>query len=293
MQKSPLPLSEFRKLLEEAGFSPSKHRGQNFLHDPNLCAAIAESAGITSKDHVVEVGTGCGYLTSALSERAAKVWALEIDPRLSQIAQKALEERKNIEFVVGDALSGKELNPEWVKPLRAFSPFLFVANLPYSIASPLLISLSQFEPAIEKMTACVQREVAERAVAKAGDSERGALGVLLQLQYRAEILRIIPTEVFWPRPKIDSAVLSLTRIEALGTKSEIAKAAKLVSLLFAQRRKQIQSTLRPILGKNTSEILQSCRVNPMSRAQELETRDFLKIAEFIPLDQQDLGVIVT
>lgn len=280
---SPIRLAEFRALLERYGFAPSKGRGQNFLHDPKLCAAIAQAAELGAADRVLEIGTGCGYLTAALAARAGQLLTVEIEPKLHAIARELLADRKNIEFLLGDFLDGKEIAAPILARLREFAPTALVANLPYSVGGTALGALSLFEPAIPRMVFTVQKEVAVRCAAPAGSGERGPLTLLLQLYYRAKILRDVPPAAFWPRPRVDSSIVRLDRVrERLPAQVE-SRYLALVHELFSQKRKQIGKTLReafyPGDALAAQAALTAAGVDATARAEELSVEQFLILAQ--------------
>lgn len=276
----PIRLAEFRALLEGHGFHPSKSRGQNFLHDPKVCAAIAQGAQLGSGDRVLEIGTGCGYLTEAIAARAGRVLTVEIEPQLHAIAKDLLRGRENVEFVLGDFLEGKEIAPAVRARLRELAPFVLVANLPYSVGGTALCALALFEPALPRMVFTVQKEVAVRAAAPAGDPERGPLTLLLQLYYRAQTLRTLPPEVFWPRPRVDSAVVRLDRVREKLPASLEAGYLRLVHELFGQKRKQVGKILRGVYGDAAAgKALTRASIDSSARAETLEVEQILTLAK--------------
>ena len=166
---------------------------------------------------VLEVGTGTGSLTALLAQRAAAVVTVEVDPQMFQLASEELHRFDNVVMLQVDALQNKnQLNPavlEAVAPQLAAAPgrrFKLVANLPYNIATPILGNLLAEETPPQTMTATIQKELAERITARPGSKDYGALSIWIQSQCRVEILRVLPPEAFWPRPKVSSAFVQIT-----------------------------------------------------------------------------------
>lgn len=278
---SPIRLAEFRALLDRYGFQPSKSRGQNFLHDPKLCAAIAAAGELGTKDRVLEVGTGCGYLTAAIAASAGRVLTVEIEPKLHEIARELLQEKENVEFILHDFLEGKEIALPVAAKLKAFAPFVLVANLPYSVGGTILASLALFEPAVPRMAVTVQKEVAVRCAAPAGSSERGPLTMLLQLYYKAQVVRGVPPGAFWPRPKVDSAIVRLDRVREKLPEPVERRYLHLVQLLFGQKRKQVGKILRGELGETAAKLLEQTGIDPAARAEDLSVEQFLDLAKIL------------
>lgn len=231
-------------LLAEAGSQPRHRFGQNFMIDQNLVRLVAEAGMLTRDDLVIEVGPGTGTLTEELLDRAGQVVAVEIDRDLAAMLRTRLAGRENFRLIEGDALAGKhELNSELIALLRASGqanrPRKLVANLPYNIASPLIIEL--LIAGVDLLAFTVQKEVAERLRAAAGGEEYGALSVMAQMLATVELLRTLPPEAFWPAPRIDSALVRLTRGDRLGARA--GEFSTFVHSLFSFRRKMLRKAL--------------------------------------------------
>ena len=182
---------------------------------------LFDAAAVGPDDVVLEVGTGTGSLTALLAEKAAAVVTVEIDPRMFQLAAEELHRFDNVVMLQLDALKSKNrISPavfDAVRPLLAAAPgrqFKLVANLPYNIATPILGNLLAEEEPPRTMTATIQKELAERITARPGDKQYGALSLWIQSQCRVEVLRMLPPEAFWPRPKVSSAFIQLTLDDA-------------------------------------------------------------------------------
>jgi len=244
------PFTVFRARMDALGFRPSSVLGQNFLLDPSLHRFLADRAGPTAADTVVEIGVGLGFLTRELAARAGRVVAVEIDARLHQLAREELADVPAIEWVLGDALSGpgRTLHPA----IAAAAPppggrLLVVANLPYSVSGPLLAELLALPALPSRCVLLVQKELAQRVAAPCGHADYGGLSALVQAMMVAKLVRDVGPQVFRPRPKVVSAVLELecrrdgplADVDAAGRRSF----AVFVRQLFQQRRKVLRTTL--------------------------------------------------
>jgi 16S rRNA (adenine1518-N6/adenine1519-N6)-dimethyltransferase len=235
---------EIQSLLESAGSHPRHRFGQNFMIDQNLVRLVAEAGRVERGDLVVEVGPGTGTLTEELLERSDDVVVVEIDRDLARLLRGRFGDRPNFRLIEGDALAGKhELNPELRAVLQTAAtrgrPVKLVANLPYNIASPLVIGL--LTERVELLAFTVQKEVADRLRGAAGSDAYGPLTVMVQLLARVEVLRNLPPQAFWPPPKIDSSLVRLTREDRLGEK--VRPFGQFVHALFSFRRKTLRRAL--------------------------------------------------
>lgn len=254
-------LTEIKALLAAHGLHPKHRHGQNFLHDHNHLRRILTAAELRRDEVVLEVGPGTGALTEHLLDAGANVVAVEIDHDLEPILRARVAERfpERFTLVMGDILETKHsINPLALDALRAMweklpagdaaNPvrFKLIANLPYNIASPLLINLAIDHPGMTLGVVMIQREVAERLTAKPGGKDYGPLGVMMQALFEVEVVSLLPPSCFWPAPKIDSAVVKFVR-RAKPLTSDPAALAAMLHTLFSKRRKQIGS----ILGRAT------------------------------------------
>ncbi len=235
---------QIEALLAEAGSHPRHRFGQNFMIDQNLVRLVAEAGEVGRSDLVVEVGPGTGTLTEELFERSDDVVVVEIDRDLAAVLRRRFADRGNFRLVEGDALAGKhELNAELLALLRAAAargqPAKLVANLPYNIASPLVIGL--LVEGVRTLAFTVQKEVADRLRAAAGGEAYGPLTVMVQLMAKVEVLRNLPPQAFWPAPKIDSSLVRLTRDDRLGNLAR--PFGRFVHTLFSFRRKTLRRAL--------------------------------------------------
>ena len=282
-----------KELFSQVGFTIDARRGQNFLVDLNLLDLLARSAALTPADVVLEVGTGTGALTERLAAAAAHVVTAEIDPRLAQLARDRLVDLRNVTLVEGDALAAKHrLAPDLlaaVEAARANSPrgrFLLVANLPYCIATPVISNLLALPRPFDAAVVTVQREMAERMTAAAGTSDYNALSVWVGCQCRGEIVRVLPPSVFWPRPKVESAIVRLDLEPS--RRAEIADLGRFQAFvrdIFCHRRKLLRGVLLRLGGgKGSPEAkarveaaFAAVGLGPEARAEEIDPAGFVRL----------------
>ncbi|MEL7338284.1 MAG: 16S rRNA (adenine(1518)-N(6)/adenine(1519)-N(6))-dimethyltransferase RsmA, partial [Planctomycetota bacterium] len=236
--------------LAAAGLKPLSRFGQNFLTDLNLVELIARSAEITQNDVVLEIGTGVGSLTQLLAAAGNPVLTVEIDNNLFVLAGEELETLPNVKMLHMDALRNKNsLRKEIIDSVRAAKKrvdgrFMLVANLPYNVATPIISNLLLTDPPAERMVVTIQKELGDRIVAAPGNKDYGALSVWIQSQCRAEIIRTLPPTVFWPRPRVHSAIVRIDRDpQAVAKIPDLAFANKTIRALFFHRRKLLRSVM--------------------------------------------------
>jgi len=280
-----------KKLFSEVGFTIDARRGQNFLVDLNLIDLLVRSAELRPDDVVLEVGTGTGVLTERLAAEAARVITAEIDPRLAQLARDRLIDRDNVTLVEGDALAAKHrFAPallEAVDSALAAHPrgrFLLVANLPYCVATPVISNLLVRPRPFDAAVVTVQREMAERMTAEAGTSAYNALSVWVGAQCRGQILRVLPPSVFWPRPKVDSAILRLdVEPERRARIDDLARFQAFVRDVFCHRRKLLRGVLLGMAGgkreatarERVEAVFTSLGLAPDTRAEDIPPDRFI------------------
>ncbi|HEX3997496.1 MAG TPA: 16S rRNA (adenine(1518)-N(6)/adenine(1519)-N(6))-dimethyltransferase RsmA [Pirellulales bacterium] len=290
-------ISFLRRRLAEVGVRLKTQRGQNFLTDLNLLRLLVQTANLSPNDVVLEVGTGTGALTALVAERVAAVVTVEIDPQLYQLASEELIDFDNVTMLQQDALQSKHtLDPVMLATIAerlAEAPerrFKLVANLPYSVATPLIANLLAAPIVPETMTITIQRELAERIVAQPGTKDYGALSVWVQSQCEGQLVRLMPPEAFWPRPKVTSAIVHL--------RLDPARRAKIVDpdffhtvtrTLFLHRRKSLRAGLLsgwpqsldgPALDKPAVDaLLAQLGIEPSVRAEQLDVPTFLRLSE--------------
>ncbi|TWT82882.1 Ribosomal RNA adenine dimethylase [Planctomycetes bacterium CA13] len=285
--------SYLSKRLAAAGLRPVTRFGQNFLIDLNLVDLIARSAELQPTDVVLEVGTGVGSLTAKLADAAGAVLSVEIDTNLHQMASEELAGRPNVLLLQGDALRNKNsLRDDLMDHIRDAmgrigegSRFAVVANLPYNIATPLISNLLHETPSPDVIVVTIQKELADRMVAEPGTKDYGALSVWIQSVCRANIVRVLSPKVFWPRPKVDSAII---RLDAEPWKRAAIPDLKYfhetVRALFFHRRKFLRSVvISAMKGRlektEVDEILASLGHGQTSRTEELPVEEIHKLVE--------------
>jgi len=282
--------SQIQQLLATRGLLPNRRLGQNFLIDLNLMNVLLNAADIQKSDTVLEVGPGTGSLTVELAGRAGRVIAVEFDSGLAQIAAEQLASVENLRLINEDILKDKNnLNPKVINHLRESAKTLggrlmLVSNLPYKVASPVMMNLTIKTPSVDAMCVTIQKEVAQRMTASAGDKHYGSLSIFLAATGSVETLRNLKPSVFWPQPQINSAMIGYRRDEQ---KSENIKNMELfhdlVSALMNHRRKMVRSIHRfapPSLQNidNWPRLLESACIDPESRPEKIPPEQFVQLA---------------
>jgi 16S rRNA (adenine1518-N6/adenine1519-N6)-dimethyltransferase len=253
-----------RALLAEHGLRPSRRRGQHFLADPNTARRIVRLAGVDAGDRVLEIGAGLGSLTLALRERECAVLALELDRKLVTVLEREVADDADVRVVAGDALTVD------FDALLGAGPWSCVSNLPYNVATPVVIRLLEEAPSVTSGLVMVQREVAERLVAAPGSAAYGAPSVKVAYYAAARIVGMVPRAVFVPVPKVDSALVELVRRDTPPV--DVPSRERLFQLVrsgFAHRRKMLRRTLRAVLGERTESALTDAGIDPRARAESL------------------------
>jgi 16S rRNA (adenine1518-N6/adenine1519-N6)-dimethyltransferase len=238
-------LADIKGLLADRGLTPRKALGQNFLIDKNLIARLVEASGVAAGDVVLEVGPGTGTLTEALLARGVEVVAGELDRGLAALLRErvaGLGLPGRFTLVEGDALaSGRHVATGLVEALGGRA-FRLVANLPYAAATPLMLSLLMEHPGCALQAVTIQREVAQRLLAKPGEKTYGTLSIVAQAVATVKSVATLPPECFWPRPEVTSAMVVVERRGVPRTR-DAAALSRFAQRLFSARRKQLGSTL--------------------------------------------------
>lgn len=267
------------RVLRAYGLRPRKRWGQHFLVSRRALDRILEAAGLTSADAVLEVGAGLGTLTVALAQRAGRVIAVEIDPALLPPLSAAVGVFPNVAVVHADIL---RVDPEALLS-GATGPRKIVANLPYNVASPLIVSLLERPLGLERMVMTVQREVAQRLAAGPGTKDYGALSVAVQFRAQAEIVGRIPPSGFFPSPDVESAIVRLVVRPAPPVQvTDEAAFFRVVRAAFAQRRKTLRNTVAAVLALPPAQVEAACReagIDPRRRGETLTLAEFAALTE--------------
>lgn len=270
------------EILHKHNFAIQKKYGQNFLVDMGVLDRIIRAAEITAEDFVLEIGPGIGTMTQYLAEHAREVAAVEIDKNLIPILEETLAPYRNVTVINQDILkmNVKELAEE----KNAGRPIKIVANLPYYITTPILMSLFEEHVPFESVTVMVQKEVAERMQAAPGTKEYGALSLAVQYHAKPEIVANVPPNCFIPRPSVGSAVIRLTRYEVppVSVKDE-EKLFAVIRASFNQRRKTLANSLgnAPKLAvskERVTQVLEEMGLSPTIRGEALSLEQFADLS---------------
>jgi 16S rRNA (adenine1518-N6/adenine1519-N6)-dimethyltransferase len=270
---------EIQALLAGAELSPRHRWGQNFMIDQNLVRLVADAGQICPGDLVIEVGPGTGTLTEELLARGANILAVEIDRGLAKLLKGRFESSSRFALIEDDALAGKHaLHPQLLQAIietkQRGQTVRTVANLPYSVASPLVVEL--LIAGVDVIACTVQKEVAARLRAGAGSEAYGALSVMVQLLAGVELLRTLPSQVFWPAPAVESALVRLSRQDRLGPRAPAV--GTFVHKLFAARRKTLKRALEQA-GADPASVLASTGISGQIRPEELTPAQALALFE--------------
>jgi len=269
---------DVRALLAEHGLHPSRALGQNFLVDPNTARRIARLADVGVGDRVLEIGPGLGSLTLALAATGAEVQALELDRHLVPVLESVVAASPGVTVEQGDALEY-----DFASGLGAGTPdaraWVCVSNLPYNVATTVVLRLLDEAPRVERLLVMVQREVGERLAASPGSRVYGAVSVRVAYHAEARVVGAVPPTVFYPRPKVDSALVRIDRrpTPAVDVDDPDAMFA-LVRAGFAQRRKMLRRSLRTVLGDRVDTALAGAGIDPSLRAEALGIEAWARLA---------------
>ena len=289
--------SQIRELLEASGIKPNKRFGQNFLIDLNLMKLLADSAEIQKSDVILEAGCGTGSFTAILAEKAGKIIAVEIDHNLYPIAEKQLSEFNNVELLNTDILESKNNINKQVIDLLSLAHVSFpgrtllVANLPYNVASPVMMNLITGELKADGMYVTIQKEVADRMRALTGSSNYGALSIIMQACGDVELIRILKPSVFWPKPQVDSAFVKYVRNKAKNDKiHDLELFTKIVHMFLNHRRKTLHACSKledaKVIGINDwTDIFNLCSIDSNSRPDQVTPEQYVAISNHIKNNQ--------
>jgi 16S rRNA (adenine1518-N6/adenine1519-N6)-dimethyltransferase len=274
----PLTPASIRSLLDAHGVRPSRALGQHFLADPNTARRIVRLAGVEPGDRVVEVGPGLGSLTVALCDAGASVLAVELDRHLVAALEEVVAGLP-VRLVVADALE-----VDWDALLagdagEASARWSMVANLPYNVATPLVVRGLETAPMIGRYLVMVQREVGERLAAAPGTRAYGAVTVRVAYYAEARVVGVVPPGVFVPRPNVESALVRLERRDAPPVDvPDVDRMFTLVRAGFATRRKTLRRALGAVVGDRAPDLLVRAGIDPAARAETLSLEDWARLA---------------
>lgn len=281
-----LGAADIRRIAAEEGITPTKKFGQNFVIDPGTVRKIVNVANINAENTVMEVGPGLGSLTLAILQTGANLTAVEIDPMLAKRIPRTVEEfmskaASRFNVVLHDALT---VQPEDVPKLKNAESFTLVANLPYNVATPIVLTLLEKFDNLTNFLVMVQKEVADRLCAEPGSKVYGTPSVKLAWYGRAQRAGLIGRNVFWPAPNVDSALVSFTRgqyakdnVEERNVE-ERKEVFELVDAAFKQRRKTLHSALKNIVP---DEAYDAAGIDPTRRGETLTCDEFVKLARAV------------
>ena len=267
--------ADIHRLLDQHGLRPSRALGQNFVADPNTVRRIARLAGVGPGSSVVEIGAGLGSLTLALAEAGATVVAVEVDRHLLPVLRTVVADA-DVTVVAGDAL-----RLDWDGLLGPADPeggWHLVANLPYNVATPVVLRVLEEAPRVGSLLVMVQREVGERMAARAGDEAYGAVSARIAYWARAEVVGRVPATVFVPRPKVESVLVRLVRRPVPAVDPDVVGYERLRTVIragFAQRRKMLRRSLAGVVDPGA---FAAAGVSPGSRAEELDVAAWGRLA---------------
>lgn len=280
-----LGASDIQHIAAHIGVKPTKKLGQNFMIDPGTVRRIAHTAQITPGQRVVEVGPGLGSLTLALLEAGAQVSAVEIDPVLAQqlpltVDKYAGNAASNLHVILRDALklTAEDLLNE--TGLDARQPFALVSNLPYNVATPILLTFLERFAGLSSALVLVQNEVAERLAAQPGSKIYGSPSVKLAWYGTSQKAGMVGRNVFWPVPNVDSSLVDFTRTAEQNERPESLKSLtfELIDASFAQRRKTLRAALK---GLASADQISAAGIDPTLRGEKLRIDDFLALARVV------------
>jgi 16S rRNA (adenine1518-N6/adenine1519-N6)-dimethyltransferase len=275
-----LGAADVRRLAELCGIRPTKQRGQNFVIDANTVRRIVRTSAIDADDVVVEIGPGLGSLTLGLLEVAAHVTAVELDEVLAgqlpaTIAEQAPDQVDHFDLVTADAMQ--------VTELPGPTPTALVANLPYNVSVPVLLTFFERFPTIRTGLVMVQAEVAHRLAAGPGSKTYGVPSVKAAWYAELRLAGSIGRNVFWPMPNVESALVAWTRREPPGDEAQRLRTFAVVDAAFAQRRKTMRAALSELAGSGPAaeKALVAAGISPQARGEQLDVEAFFRLGQYL------------
>lgn len=272
-----LGAADIRRIATEEGITPTKKFGQNFVIDPGTVRKIVAAAGVKSGDIVMEVGPGLGSLTLAILQTGAQLTAVEIDPPLARRLPHTVEEfmpkaMQKFNVILKDALT---VNADDVPQIAQAKKFTLVANLPYNVATPIILTLLEKFSNLQNFLVMVQKEVADRLCAQPGNKVYGTPSVKLAWYGKAQRAGLIGRNVFWPSPNVDSALVSFTRdCTSKGDNNEREGVFAFIDAAFQQRRKTLHAALK---NQVPEEAYKNSGIDPTRRGETLTCDEFIAL----------------
>lgn len=281
-------MSFSRDMIKKHNIRLSKRFGQNFLTDEKILKSILESADVSKDDFIVEIGPGAGTLTRELCDKAGYVLAVEIDTGMKPALEDALKDYSNFELLFGDALKlSFEEKVKQIMTEKNLKTAKVVANLPYYITTPLVMKFLEEEKYFDSLIFMIQKEVAERMVAKPGKKDYGALSVSVQYYTAPNIEFIVPPTCFFPEPDVYSSVVKLNVYKDLPVKVlDETLFFKVIKAGFGQRRKTLSNALTNLGGfcltkEKIIDILEITNIQPNQRGETLSVQEFANLSDNI------------
>ena len=283
-----------RQLLTRHGLMPRTALGQCFLTDLNLLDILVDAADLSPTDFVLEIGAGTGSLTQRLAARAGTVLSVEIDRGLFELAQESTRSLTNLRILHTDILRRKNaLHPDVLEAIEELAPpgtslrRKVVANLPYAVATPVICLLLTGHIPWERIVVTIQKELADRLIARPSTKDYGSLSVIAQSLADIEILRELPPSAFWPRPKVWSAFIKLVPSSSRrATVGNLLQFCALTRAVLVHRRKVLRTALHAAcanLPKDAIDnFLASLAIDPHTRAESLEPQEFVRLSNHLP-----------
>ncbi len=267
-----------KDILRDTGFRYNKALGQNFITDANLLAAVADDANVGGEDTVIEIGTGAGTLTRALAERAERVISFEVDENLKDVLGLSLQGLDNVEVVFRDVL---KMSDKDIEEITCGRPFRVAANLPYYVTTPMIMRFLESDLPVKSVTVMVQKEVADRLVANAGQADYAAITLAVRMRGDAVVTRQVSRNMFYPVPNVDSAVVRID-VDEDRLKGENKKLIeRLVKSAFAMRRKTLANNLCSSMGiskEDAEQKISAIGFDVRVRGEKLSLEDFVALS---------------
>ena len=279
--------SRTAQIMKDHGIVMKKSLGQNFLTEPNILRRMVDVAEVDKETTVIEIGPGIGALTEFLARSAKEVFAFEIDNRFVSILKDTLSPYSNVQVIAQDILLVDFSDPVY-RNLQRADRLIVVANLPYYITTPIIMHLIDSPLAFDSLVMMMQKEVAERMTAQVGTKAYNSLTLAIQLQMEAHLAFVVPKTVFIPKPKVDSAVLTLTRLKEPPVQvADRQEFQQMVQAAFRQRRKTLWNNFRHsdlswLKDQNLDHIQEAFErggIDPRRRAESLSLEEFADLYE--------------